>query len=86
MTNSRGKFTGPNTDTEPHHEQMHGYMVTGSGNGNGMGIRMGTVTGMSMGAWTRARATMIIDKGMRAGPRASERVYGNNTDRVSSRV
>ena len=68
-------------------------MSMGNGNDNDMGIYehghgQMYVHGhdMDMGAWTRARATMIIDKGMRAGPRASERVYGNNTDRVSSRV
>ena len=70
MSNSRGKFTCPNTDTEPHHEQMHEYMVTGSGNGNGMGIRMGTVTGSG-----KEDVDTCIDMGMRPGLRTDERVW-----------
>ena len=80
MTNSRGKFTCPNTDTEPHHEQMHGYMVTGSGNGNGMGIRMGTVTGMIMRMWTCASA-WACDRG-----HGQTSGYGNITGRMPNCV
>ena len=69
-------------------------MIMGNGNDIDMGIYtntdtdtwVSTATGMNMGTWTRALATMIIDNGIRAGPRATDRVYGNNADRVSSRV